>query len=442
MRSQLEMKSGVLYYKWEDLAPKSTRLLLVVPHSLREEVLGLSHDSKAAAHIGNEKTLARLKRSFWWNRMSEDCKLYCQTCSICSKNKKATARPKASLVSYHAGYPMEKVHMDVLGPFTNSENGNKYVIMMIDQFSKWVECVPVPDQAAPVVVEKFLIHFIATFGCPVSNGQIERQNRTLLQMIHCLIDKNVRNWDKDLPLISMALHSMVNKSTGFSANQIMLGREVVQPEDLVMGSATPQAVTQDEWVQELRDRLYTIHAEVREKLPSAQAYQKKYFDQNAKEQVFEPGGLVYQIEKSYRRGVSPKLQAIYKGPFLIVKCKHPLYCIRSRKRDKFTHHNNLKPCNVPLWLRRARNDFFRQEAGEEQIKDEELNENTAESLRTAESQEESTSGELESGPAASNSNPPVAPPEGTPGTPDQRMTTRGRRVKLPSSLRDYVLDRN
>ena len=292
MCSQLEMKSGVLYYKWEDPAPKSTRLLLPVPHSLREEVLGLCHDSKAAAHIGNEKTLARLKRSFWWNRMNEDCKLYCQTCSICSKNKKATARPKASLVSYHAGYPMERVHLDVLGPFTPSENRNKYVIMMIDQFSKWVECVP-------VVVEKFLIHFIATFGCPVSvhtdqgsnfesqllsvfchafglaktrttpyhpasNGQIECQNRTLLQMIRCLIDKNVRNWDKDLQLISMALHSMVNKSTGFSANQIMLGREVVQPEDLVMGSATPQAVTQDEWVQELRDRLYTIHAEVRE----------------------------------------------------------------------------------------------------------------------------------------------------------------------------------
>ena len=67
--------------------------------------------------------------------MSRDCTCYIKTCTLCNQNKKPNRIPKACLGIYHAGFPMERVHADILGPFTTSRSGNKYILMMCDQFS-------------------------------------------------------------------------------------------------------------------------------------------------------------------------------------------------------------------------------------------------------------------------------------------------------------------
>ena len=61
------------------------------------------------------------------------------------------------------------------------------------------------------------------------NGQMEVFNRVILQMIRSYVPRGKNDWNENLPLISMALHSMKNKSTGFSANMVILGREVCHP---------------------------------------------------------------------------------------------------------------------------------------------------------------------------------------------------------------------
>lgn len=65
---------------------------------------------------------------------------------------------------------------------------------------------------------------------PCSNGQVERYNRTLLQLIRCHLKGK---WDEDLPILTGALRSLPNRSTGLTPNLMMLGREVRQPMDLV-----------------------------------------------------------------------------------------------------------------------------------------------------------------------------------------------------------------
>ena len=77
---------------------------------------------------------------------------YASSCRICSMNKKPNARPKTNLKLYHAGFPMERVHVDLLGPFIVSSQGNKY-ILMIDQLTIWLECIPIPDQNAETVAQ-------------------------------------------------------------------------------------------------------------------------------------------------------------------------------------------------------------------------------------------------------------------------------------------------
>jgi hypothetical protein len=43
---------------------------------------------------------------------------------------------------------MELVHLDFIGPLSRTERGNEHILMMVDQFTKWVECIPLPSQSA------------------------------------------------------------------------------------------------------------------------------------------------------------------------------------------------------------------------------------------------------------------------------------------------------
>ena len=57
--------------------------------------------------------------------------------------------------------------MDILGPFPVSDNGNRYVVMLVDQFTKWVEAYPLPDQTAERVARVVVDNFISRFGSPL-----------------------------------------------------------------------------------------------------------------------------------------------------------------------------------------------------------------------------------------------------------------------------------
>ena len=219
-RTQLIMQGDILYYQWKE--ESGDRLLLMVPKSIKNEVIYYNHDLPVAGHMGISKILARVKQSFMWYGMTKDIELYVKSCSACNKNKKASVKARGALGQYHAGFPLERVHVDILGPFTPSSRGNQYVLMLVDQFTKWLECYPLADQTAESVAKCVVDGFIARFGCPLeihtdqgknfdgrlfasvcellqiaktrttpyhpsSNGQVERYNRTLLQLIRCFL---------------------------------------------------------------------------------------------------------------------------------------------------------------------------------------------------------------------------------------------------------------
>ena len=161
----------------------------------------------------------KLKQSFFWYQMTQDCVLHVRTCSMCNWNKHGNIRyGRAPLGEYHAGAPLDRIHIDVLGPITTSQDGNIYILMLVNQFTKWLECWPLPNQTAELIAKKVMKDFISHFGVPLeihsdqgknfdstlvkaicdlfeitktrttpyrpsSNGQVERYNRMLLQVI-------------------------------------------------------------------------------------------------------------------------------------------------------------------------------------------------------------------------------------------------------------------
>lgn len=129
--SQLQVLKSVLFY--ECLKGHVPKLLLVVPKSFQRCVLEGSHDHKLAGHMGQQKTFEKVKSKYICIGMSVDCESYVRTFPVCNFNKKPNKHAKAGLGQYHAGVPLERVHTDLMGPFVESNKGNKYILMIIDQ---------------------------------------------------------------------------------------------------------------------------------------------------------------------------------------------------------------------------------------------------------------------------------------------------------------------
>lgn len=99
--------------------------------------------------------------------MSQATKNFVRTCDVCSKFKKANRKARCPISKYHSGAPMERVHLDFLGPLPESTSGNTNMLVMVDQFTKWVECVPLPSETAEVTSRAVVNDFIfARFGFP------------------------------------------------------------------------------------------------------------------------------------------------------------------------------------------------------------------------------------------------------------------------------------
>ena len=111
------LHNGVVHRSWQDPRGKKNILQLLVPRALRPQVLQLVHGSVGAGHYGNAKTLHRLRGRFYWPGCRRDVELHVHCCDTCTAQKGPAQRSHAPLQQYLVGAPMERVGVDVLGPF-------------------------------------------------------------------------------------------------------------------------------------------------------------------------------------------------------------------------------------------------------------------------------------------------------------------------------------
>ena len=396
LKDQLEIRQGILRYKWICPSGAVTRSLIIAPLRRRHDIISAAHANVCLGHPGPEKTIQVIKQRFFWVGMRADVKIYIQSCDLCSRNKKASRNPKAPMRKFHAGNPMERIHIDILGPLTESARQNKYILVMVDQFTKWLELKALPDQSAERVARAFVEEFVCRMGCaqqvfsdqgknfcgklfqemcsllqtakarttpyrPSSNGQVERMNREILNKLRVHIDGHQAIWDQYLPFIGMAIRATVNRSTGFTPNMMMLGREVTLPMDSLTNIPTSQDAppSEVEYVQQLRSSLQEVHNCARERLGTTLQSRKRSYDRKTKVDTYNIGDLVYILNSAGKTGQSRKLQPLYTGPYLIIKkLSNILFTIvNSRGRQQVIHHDRMRRCsddNIPIWARRER----------------------------------------------------------------------------------------
>ena len=291
----------------------TTQLQLVIPSSLQEEILQDLHAGAFGGHLGAEKTLAKAKERFYWPGMHHDISAWCRTCSTCATRKSAPQRNQAPLQTVTAGYPMQVVAVDIMGPLPESPSGNQYVLVAGDYFTKWIEVYAIPNQEASTVAKKLTDEMFCRFSPPEQlhsdqgkqfesdlvyevckllqirktrttsyhpqcDGLVERFNRTLLDMLATTTKDHPFDWEEQLSRVCMAYNSSVHASTGFSPFFLMFGRQARMPIDLMYGTGDHQESPVSDYALRLKKGLQAAYYSVRKRLATSHDYRKKYYD--------------------------------------------------------------------------------------------------------------------------------------------------------------------
>ncbi|KII61135.1 hypothetical protein RF11_05858 [Thelohanellus kitauei] len=98
--------------------------------------------------MGVEKTLSLLSRNYYWPNIRLDVEKWIRECNGCILNKSRNYTPKSPLIPIRSSEPFMFWEIDFTGPLPVTKNNNKYILVMVDHFSKWVEAVALPDQTA------------------------------------------------------------------------------------------------------------------------------------------------------------------------------------------------------------------------------------------------------------------------------------------------------
>ena len=132
---------------WRRRAPPAEGSQLVVPRNERRAMIRRFHDSLFAGHLGISRTVFRLQTRVYWPGLRNDVRTYIASCTVCIARKSPCPR-RAPMGHVAVGRRWERVAMDLLDMSITSAKGNRYVLVMVDCFSRWTEACPLSDKTA------------------------------------------------------------------------------------------------------------------------------------------------------------------------------------------------------------------------------------------------------------------------------------------------------
>ena len=389
----LQEQDGLLVRTIQPKIGGTVHSRVVMPRTMRREAISRCHDTATGGHFYFWKTYNTVKKYFIWPGMRKDVQNYCRACHVCATKKNDGRQKRARMHRYDVGMPMEEISLDLKGPFPASTKGNKWVLVVVDSFTKWMEAYSLPDSEAETVAAALVDGFIARFGVPYwiktdrgsqltgkvftelckilevdhrtstpfhpqGNAKCERMVKVVGNLISCHC-RTQKEWDDKIPLLTMAYRSTLHEVTGYTPNYLMLGREIFLPLDIMIGTLPEeQRKIAPTYVKELKENLESCFEEVRDALSSYGERQRRYYNLRTRGEELKVGSVVYMMEKTRKKGVAPKLAPRWKGPYLIIqKCGTVYELQTSHKTSKMVHFDLLKLCHkeeLPRWLTRVR----------------------------------------------------------------------------------------
>jgi hypothetical protein len=372
---QLKLCQGVLQRTFH--LPNSQIHQIIIPVQMRQEILSTIHTQ---GHFGITRTRASLQQRFYWPGWRSQVTNHVNSCTPCNQRKGPHQRVRPPHKKYLVAEPLQRVAIDILGPLPLTTRGNKYLLVMGDYFTKWVEALPLPNQEAETVADALIQQVFSRLGVPQelhsdqgrnfesrvfklvcerlgvhktrttpyrpqSDGMVERFNRTLIDAL-AKVTEDDDDWDKIAPIVCMYYRASTHRATGFSPALLMLGRELNLPLDLLYPVSDPDPnANPHSYLQKLEERLSKASEVARRHMEID--WEQRERGVNRFQRGARPIDLhrpVYVFNPAVAKGRTPKLARLWRGPHQVTeKLSEHLYRVRvgARNQLQVIHRSHL-----------------------------------------------------------------------------------------------------
>jgi len=321
------------------------------------------HAGSCGNHAASRTLVGKAFRAgFYWPTAVTDAEKLVRHCEGCQFFAKRTHVPAHEIQTIPSSWPFACWGLDMIGPFKPAPGNFKFVFVLIDKFSKWIEYMPLVKATSDKAVE-FLNQIIHRFRIPNSiitdlgtqftgttfwdfcddrgivikyvsvahpraNGQVENANGmiidALMKRLYTENDRAPRRWMKELPAVVSGLRTQASRNMGVSPYFMVYGSKAVLPSDVTFGS--PRVENFNQSSADIARGLEINCMEERRLISCLRTAKyleaiMRYHNRNVKDRSFMVGDLVLKWKTSQEG--TYKLSPPWEGPFVVAEVTRP-----------------------------------------------------------------------------------------------------------------------